>query len=100
MILNTHQIERVLQQISKNMLLYISVNLGEAVLSEVDRALLTSLGLDAIGIGGSFPRYYKMYLLGRLTQVIGETNSSRLALNDFEEYLRRGQFQPDRESVV
>jgi hypothetical protein len=94
MILNSRQIERVLQQISKNMLLYISVNLGEAVLSEVDRALLTSLGLDAVGIGGEFPRYYKMYLLGRLTQVIGETNSSRLVLNDFEEYLRRGQYQP------
>jgi hypothetical protein len=94
MIFSPRQIERILQQISKNMLLYISVNLGEAVLSEVDRALLTSLGLDVLGLGGAFPRYYKMYILGRLTQVIGDANSNRLTINDFEEYLRRGQFQP------
>jgi hypothetical protein len=94
MILNTQQIERVLQQISKNILLYIGVNLGEAVLTEVDRALLTSLGLNLAGLGGLFPPYYRMYLLGRLTQVIGDYNSGRLAYNDFEEYLRREQYQP------
>ena len=89
MILSTSQIERVLQQISKNILLYIGVNLGEVVLTEVDRALLTSLGLNLAGLGGLFPPYYQMYLLGRLTQVIGDYNSSRLAYTDFEEYLRR-----------
>ena len=94
MILTSQQIERALQQISKNILLYIGVNLGEAVLTEVDRALLTSLGLNLIGLGGLFPPYYKMYLLGRLTQVIGDYNSGRLAYSDFEEYLRREQYQP------
>jgi hypothetical protein len=94
MILHPGQIQRVLQQISKNMLLYIGMNLGEAVLTESEHALMTSLGFDLAGLGGSFPPYYKMFLLGRLTQVIGEWNSSRLAYKDFEEYLRREQFQP------
>jgi very-short-patch-repair endonuclease len=94
MILTSDQIARALQQISKNVLLYIGFNLGEAVFSTADQALLNELGVNFMGLGGGQPRYYRMYLLGRLTQVLGEYNSARLAYNDFEEYLRRAQFQP------
>lgn len=88
------QIERILAQITKNMLLYIGVNLGDEALMDVDRALLTALGLKGVGLGGAFPRYYKMYMLGRLTQLIGEKNSIVLENKDFEEYLKRGQYEP------
>jgi hypothetical protein len=88
------QIERILQQISKNILVYIGVNLGEAVLSEVDLALLTGLGLNPVGLGGAFPAYYRMYLLGRLTQLIGDANSKEVDYSNFERYLLKNQYQP------
>jgi very-short-patch-repair endonuclease len=94
MIFRPGQIQNVLKQISKNILLYISMNLGEAVLSEADHSLLSSMGLSMKNLSGDFPPYYKMFLLGRLTQLIGEWNSSRLEYPEFEDYLRRGQFQP------
>jgi hypothetical protein len=94
MILSPSQIEKMLNVISKNVLLYISMNLGEAVLSEVDRTTLLAAGVDLAGLGKSLPPYFKMYLLGRLTQTIGEYNSARLKYKDFEEYLRKEQFQP------
>lgn len=92
--LRSDQIERILNQISKNILLYIGVNLGEGVLSEVDRTLLASLGIKASGLGGTFPAYFKMYLLGRLTQLLGDYNSQRVGYDDFETYLLKHQYQP------
>jgi hypothetical protein len=88
------QIENILRQISKNILLYISANLGEAVLTEADHTLLTSYGISKDVLGVDFPPYYRMYLLGRLTQTLGDTNSSSLSYSDFETYLRKGQYEP------
>jgi hypothetical protein len=92
--LKFNQIERILQQISKNILLYIGINLGEEVLSEVDRTLLTAMGIRLSGLGGEFPAFYRMFLLGRLTQLIGDYNANRLNYSDFEAYLKKRQFQP------
>jgi hypothetical protein len=94
MILNPFQIENILRQISKNILVYIGVNLGEGVLSEVDKAILTSAGLNVVGLGGLYPAYYRMFLLGRLTQLIGDANSKKLEYADFEKYLQKNQYQP------
>lgn len=94
MILKFSQIENILNQISKNILVYIGVNLGEETLSLVDRSLLTSFGLNITGFSGTFPRYYRMYLLGRLTQLIGDKNSQNLKYLDFEKYLQKNQYQP------
>ena len=94
MIFQPSQIDRFLNTISKNVLMYIGVNLGEAVLSEVDKTLLTAMGIQLTGLGGAFPAYYRMYLLGRLTQLIGDYNSQQLSYGDFEKYLSRNQYQP------
>jgi hypothetical protein len=94
MILRRAQIENILNQISKNVLLYIGVNLGEPVLSLADRALLTGAGVKIAGLGGAFPYYYRMFLLGRLTRLIGDVNSQTLTYSDFEAYLMKHQYQP------
>jgi len=92
--LGSAQIENILRHISKNILLYIGVNLGEAVLSEVDQTILTAAGFNIAGLGGLFPPYYKMFLLGRLTQMVGDYNSQKLDYTDFEKYLEKNQYQP------
>lgn len=94
MILFPTQIENILKQISKNILLYIGIDLGEEVLTEADRTLLKIMGVDLVNIGKSFPNYYRMFLLGRLTQLIGDTNSQKLDYSDFEKYLQKNQYQP------
>jgi hypothetical protein len=94
MIIKLSQIENILNQASKNILLYIGMNIGEAALMSADRSLLMSMGVDIDGLGGAFPPYYKMFLLGRLTQMIGDQNSQKLELSDFEKYLQSGQYQP------
>ena len=94
MILGLKQIENILRQISKNILVYIGMNLGEEVLTEVDQTLLSTMGVKVEGLGGKYPSYYRMFLLGRLTQLIGDYNSQRLAYADFEAYLKKGQYQP------
>ena len=92
--LGPSQISNVLKEISKNVLVFIGVNLGEGVLSTVDRNLLISMGIQFEKLFPQYPSYYKMYLLGRLTQLIGEHNSSSLSYLDFEEYLKRRQYHP------
>jgi hypothetical protein len=94
MILRQEQILNVLRQISKNILLYITANLGEAVLSEADHTLLDSFGISTKAFEGSMPPYYKMFLLGRLTQVLGDYNSSRLSYDDFDMFIQKEQYQP------
>ena len=92
--LGIKQIEDIFNQVSKNILLYVGVSLGEEVFSEADLKLLRSMGVKVENIGGDFPPYYRMYLLGRLTKLLGDYNSQRISYQDFEEYLRRKQFQP------
>jgi hypothetical protein len=94
MIFRQDQILNVLRQISKNILLYITANLGEAVLSESDHTLLDSFGISTKEFEGAIPPYYKMFLLGRLTQVLGDYNSSRLSYDDFDKFIQKEQFQP------
>jgi hypothetical protein len=88
------QIENILNQISKNILIYIGINLGEAALTEVDQVMLKAAGISFTGLGGAFPVYYRMYLFGRLTQLIDDPNSQQVTYADFEKYLQRQQYQP------
>jgi hypothetical protein len=94
MILRQGQIQNILRHISKNILLYITANIGEAVLTEADHGLLGSFGISTQEFEGMVPPYYKMFLLGRLTQALGDYNSSKLPYHDFEEYVRKGQWEP------
>lgn len=94
MTLTTAQILSILREIDKNMLVYIGVSLGGDVLTVQDRELLRGYDVDLTVLAGEFPPYYRMFLLGRLTQLIGDYNSHRVDYADFDTYLKRHQFTP------
>ena len=94
MTLTLTQIGNILKEIDKNLLVYISVNLGRDVLSGSDQDLLRSCGINPEKIVSEYPPYYRMFLLGRLTQLIGDFNSSKLDYSDFEQFLKRHQYAP------
>lgn len=82
---------RILREIDKNMLVYIRLVLGQEALSEVD---LNILQLQGGTQEEQYPAYYRMFLLGRLTQLIGDKNSAQLNYSDFELYLKERQYFP------
>lgn len=89
------QIGRILKEIDRNMLVYIGVNLGGEVLSTVDESILGVSEIKYIDeLAGGYPYYYRMFLLGRLTQLIGDYNSQQLEYKDFDQYLKKKQYHP------
>jgi very-short-patch-repair endonuclease len=94
MIFTIDQISSVIKEIDKNILVYIGVNLGQDVLSVEDRKLLESFNINPDELSDEFPYYYRMFLLGKLTQLIGDFNALGLDYSDFDKYLKRKQYNP------
>ena len=90
MILET--IRRALKQIEKNVLIYTAVSLGEDSLSIEDKKLLSSMGVNLKPLLEKHPYYYRMFLLGRLTQLLGDYNSKKIKYKDFDSYLKKNQY--------
>lgn len=92
--ISLHPILNILREIDRNILVYISTCLGSESLSIEDRNLLHSHGINIEEIGDEYPHYYKMFLLGRLTELIGDYNANQLDYADFDSYLKQRQYYP------
>jgi len=91
---NKLEIDNIVNLIEYHYSMMIFSSLGGESLSEVDKKLLQSYGVDINDFKVDYPPYLQMFLLGRLTAVLGDKNSLKLNKKDFDQYLKRGQFVP------
>lgn len=88
------QIQEIVDIIDFQSNFFIAGNISDKVLSHKDKLLLTKLGLDyRKPIEGMTP-FQQSFYWGRLVSALGPLRSKNVNLNDFKQYLRRGQFKP------
>lgn len=87
-------IKAIVDKIGYHYTMMIFTSLGDEVLSDADKFLLTSYGVDIEKLREEFPPYMQMFMLGRLTAVLKEHQVRQLTTEDFKKYLDRGQFIP------
>lgn len=94
MIFNQEQIQQILDIISFNHTLFISVNIGTDILTDQDKEELKLYGIDIDSIKTDFTPFEQQFYFGRLAVALGDKNANKLVYNDFLKYLRRGQYIP------
>jgi hypothetical protein len=94
MIFTQQQIQQILKIVDKNTILYGAINVGTDVLSEYDKFVLESFGIDIKTLQKDFPLFQQPFYFGRLTQILGDKNAKQLNYDDLLSYLRKGQYHP------
>ncbi len=89
-----NEIDEVLQVMDYHYSFMIFASLGEEVLSEQDRWMLESYGVNIELVKLKFPPYMQMFMLGRLAAVLRSSEMKSITAKDFATYLQKGQFIP------
>jgi len=87
-------IERVISNIEYHYSMLIFTSLGNEVLSDSEKLLLESFGIDIEKVKEEYPPYLRTFLLGRLASILSEGQMRELDKKDFDEYVEKGQFVP------
>ena len=90
----TQEIDKIVSVIGYHYSMLIFTSLGEEALTDSDRLLLESYGVDVEKLKEEFPPYMQMFMLGRLTAILNDRQVKQLDKKDFDKYLERGQFIP------
>jgi hypothetical protein len=99
MILSDTQLSKILSIIERNTLIFSIDTLGVEILTEQDKTLLDSFGIDYEKLKTDWPVFTQSFYFGRLTIALGDANSKNLDYDNFLKYLKKGQYIPltDRE---
>jgi len=92
--LSPTEIDRIISSIEYHYSLMIFTSLGEEALSETDKLLLQSYGVNLAEIDLRYPPYYRNFLLGRLTAILKEKDLRQLNGEDFRLFIEKGQYVP------
>jgi len=93
-VFTTQEIDKIVSVVGYHYSMLIFTSLGEEVLTDSDRLLLESYGVDVEKLKEEFPPYLRMFMLGRLTAILNDQQVRQLDKKDFDKYLERGQFIP------
>ncbi len=94
MIFTAQQLEDILKIIDANVIRFSVGVLGPSILTKDDKKILQRFGINLKEITKVFPNYEKMYQFGKLSEILGNYNASRLSYNQFTQYLQKGQYLP------
>lgn len=99
MIFTQDQINTLLQIVDYHSSFLIGFNLGVEVLTPYDHFVLQQQGIDVNSLKQDWPPYLESFMWGRLSAQLSDKQASTVTYNDFEKYLKRGQYIPlsDRE---
>lgn len=93
MLLTQQQVDEILNIVEFHHLFVISTNFGKSVLSNEDKSLLMSFGVDVSKLS-EIVNYDKMYLFGVLSNILGDENTKTLTYSDIYQYIKTGQYFP------
>lgn len=73
----------------------IGETLGREALSSYDRFILNKHGIDPDKLSeGKDTTYFEMFMWGKLATILSDPQCSELTYEDFEKYIKRGQYIP------
>lgn len=94
MIFTKEQIKDILLTVDMNTKFMAAKILGEDILTKEDKKQLKNYGFNLSEIQNKFPTFLQSYHWGRLSQLIGKFNASKISYNQFFSHLERGQYLP------
>jgi hypothetical protein len=95
MIFTPQDIQRLLEIVEYHSSFVAGSTLGKEVLTDYDRFILNKHGIDPDKLkAGKDTNYFDMYLWGRLSTVLSDNQYKQLTFQDFEQYVKRGQYIP------
>ena len=94
MIFSEEQLKQILKTIEFQHLFFIAGNVSVDVLSEEDKQVLDSFGIDWSSLKQDFTPFEQSFYFGKLAAVLGPLQSQKVNYNDLLKYLRQGQFIP------
>lgn len=94
MIFSEEQIRSILKEIQFQHLFFIAQNVSVDVLSEEDKSVLQSFGIDWQTLRQDFTPYEQAFYFGRLASILGPLQAQQVDYANLMKYLRQGQFIP------
>jgi len=94
MIFTPVQIEEILKIIEYNNSFLIATTLGVDALTNEDRVLLESFGVDPDSLYNKFPPAVRSFFWGRLSAQLTDLQAGKITYSDFTKYLQQGQYIP------
>lgn len=94
MIFTPNQVEEVLEIINRYHLVFIAHTSGPEVLSDMDKQVLESAGIDIEDLLEDNPLVEQAFRFGMLSDAIGEARAKRLSYSEFTGFLKSGKFIP------
>jgi hypothetical protein len=94
MIFTAEQVTELLNILEYHHLFVFSTNFGVDILSDADKSLLKSFGVDIAKISKETPLYEKMFLFGRLSGLLRDEQVSTIDYNNFLLFVKSGQYIP------
>ena len=94
MLFTRDQIQNILMTVDMNTKFMAAKLLGEDILTDQDKKQLKDYGFNLSEIKKDFPTFLQSYHWGRLSQLIGQYNASKITYNQFMDHLDRGQYLP------
>lgn len=93
MILTENQISQILSIIDYHHLFVMTTNFGKSGLTEMDKIILKSFGIDIDVLPNIVP-YDMMYMFGVLAASLTEDQAKIITANDFLSYVKSGEYFP------
>lgn len=94
MLFTTEQVTELLNLLEYHHLFVFSTNFGTDILSEADKSLLKTFGVDIEKISKETPLYEKMFLFGRLSGILKDDQVNSIDYPNFLEFIKSGQYIP------
>lgn len=93
MIFTQNQIDEVMRIIDFQHIFFCAGNVSTLVLSDRDKVLLKSFGIDYTKITEGFTPFQQLYYFGRLAAALDD-QTGKVDYNNFKKYIQRGQYNP------
>jgi len=90
----TSQIQSLLSIVDYHSSFVVATILGRGVLNDFDADVLRKYGIDVTEFPEYQSSYYSMYLWGKLSAILSSGQALQLNYEDFEKYVKRGQYVP------
>lgn len=94
MIFTQEQVQEILSILDYHSLFVISTNFGTKALSEDDKNILRTFGIDVEKLSKEIPLYERMFLFGRLSGILSDEQTKDIDYNNFLKFINSGQYIP------
>jgi hypothetical protein len=93
-LLSDNQIGTILDTVKRNHIIYVAGNVGYDVLSDYDKSVLKSSGIDVEKFKGKMSSFEQAYMWGILSKVLEHQQATDITYDQFLTYLDKGQYIP------